>query len=111
MVTRFLACFLACAAALPAHLPTPDADIVWQTKFDAAFAAAVERDTIVFLAVNMDGERANDTAAKKLYRDKAILPLALESVNCANVCAGNAGGNDKDVCAQSLKVWRPCSVR
>ena len=82
MKTSPLAFSLPLLVVLPTVLaPTPMASVTWETDYDAAFAAAVERDTIVFLAVNMDGERANDTAAKKLYLDKDILPLALQSVN------------------------------
>ncbi|MGB0954346.1 MAG: HEAT repeat domain-containing protein, partial [Planctomycetota bacterium] len=58
-----------------------EAGISWKADYREAFAEAKERDTIVFLAVNMDGERANDTAAKKLYTDKLILPLAAEAVS------------------------------
>lgn len=55
--------------------------MVWTESYESAFVAAQSRDTIVFLAVNMDGEAANDEAAKKLYTDKLILPLATETVN------------------------------
>jgi hypothetical protein len=62
--------------------PTPeDAGIAWQPTLQAAFDAAQESETVVFLAVNMDGERANDEAANRLYRDKEILALAAETVN------------------------------
>ena len=58
-----------------------DAGLEWQGDYAAAFELAKQRDTIVFLAVNMDGERANDTAAKKLYKDKVIVELAAGTVN------------------------------
>jgi len=58
------------------NIPGDDAGIEWQTEYAAAFELANERDTIVFLAVNMDGERANDAAAKKLYKNKTISELA-----------------------------------
>ena len=60
---------------------SPDASIPWKATYQEAFQEANDRDTIVFLAVNMDGERANDTAAKKLYQDKVILPLAADAVS------------------------------
>lgn len=60
---------------------SPDADVAWTESYESAFAAAQARDTIVFLAVNMDGESANDEAAKQLYTDKLILPLTTETVN------------------------------
>jgi hypothetical protein len=58
-----------------------DAGMEWQAEYAAAFELAKEKDTIVFLAVNMDGERANDNAAKKLYKDKVITELAAGTVN------------------------------
>lgn len=60
---------------------SPEAGVVWIESYESAFTAAQARDTIVFLAVNMDGESANDEAAKKLYNDKLILPLTTETVN------------------------------
>lgn len=67
-------------APLLAFLPgthTPEGpDILWQPTLDAAYAAAQEGSTIVFLAVNMDGESANEEAAKRLYHDKDFLPVA-----------------------------------
>ncbi|MFK5956744.1 MAG: HEAT repeat domain-containing protein [Planctomycetota bacterium] len=62
------------------HAP-PEAGIAWMESYDSAFSAAQARDTIVFLAVNMDGERANDEAAKKLYNDSLIVGLCAETVN------------------------------
>lgn len=59
----------------------PDGGIAWKATYQEAFQEAKERDTIVFLAVNMDGERANDDAAKKLYKDKVVLPLATDAVS------------------------------
>ncbi|MCP4093551.1 MAG: HEAT repeat domain-containing protein [Planctomycetes bacterium] len=58
-----------------------DAGLEWQGEYAAAFELAKEKDTIVFLAVNMDGERANDNAAKKLYKNKVITELAEGTVN------------------------------
>lgn len=72
-------------APLLAFLPgihTPEGpDILWQPTLDAAFDAAQEGQTIVFLAVNMDGESANDEAAKRLYHDKDFLPVASQVVS------------------------------
>lgn len=81
-MTKSLVCALPLLLLPMEGLSTsPDAGIDWRTTYPEAFAEAKQRDTIVFLAVNMDGERANDTAAKKLYHDKVILPLAAESVS------------------------------
>jgi|FLOH01.1.fsa_nt_gi hypothetical protein len=60
---------------------TDGGGILWQSDYAAAFALAQERDTIVFLAVNMDGENANDMAAKKLYHDATIEALASGTVS------------------------------
>lgn len=81
-MTKSLVCALP-LLLLPLDGPgsSPDAGIAWKADYREAFAEAKERDTIVFLAVNMDGESANDTAAKKLYHDKLILPLAAEAVS------------------------------
>lgn len=68
---------LAAAAAL--SLPSPSAvaaDIAWHASVDEAFAAALERKAPVFVAINMDGERANDEAVETLYREKTIVDLA-----------------------------------
>ena len=82
LLFTFLAIFL--GAAPGDNLNTPPANaggIEWQSEYAAAFELAKERDTIVFLAVNMDGERANDTAAKKLYKDKTIVAWSASTVN------------------------------
>ncbi len=72
-------------APLLAFLPgthTPEGpDIFWQPTLDAAYAAAQEGQTIVFLAVNMDGESANEEAANKLYHDKDFLPVVGQVVS------------------------------
>lgn len=82
LLFTFLAIFFGTEAATT-HGPNTDkaGGIEWQSEYASAFELAKERDTIVFLAVNMDGERANDTAAKKLYKDKTIVGLAAGTVN------------------------------
>jgi len=58
-------------SALPAR-----ASIAWQGDWDAALALAKAENRPVMLAVNMDGERANDTLAEDTYEDKMIRALA-----------------------------------
>lgn len=59
------------------------ASVVWEKDWDAAFARATTENRIVFLAVNMDGEKANDLLAAKTYRDELLLPFAARTVNLA----------------------------
>jgi hypothetical protein len=82
LLFTFLAIFFSAEPATTHGSSTDNAGAIeWQTEYAGAFELAKERDTIVFLAVNMDGERANDTAAKKLYKDKTIVGLAAGTVN------------------------------
>lgn len=50
--------------------------VVWHPSVEAATAAATEAKVPVFVAINMDGERANDEAVAVLYKDKTFLTLA-----------------------------------
>ncbi len=64
------------ALALPAA-----SGIEWSASHEDARAQAREEKRVLFLAVNMDGERANDELAEKTYREKRITELAAHSVN------------------------------
>ena len=66
------------AASLPAAAGTR---IAWHASSEAALAEAVESKRVVFVAVNMDGERANDELAEKTYRSDKIAKLAEHSIN------------------------------
>ncbi len=73
------------AAPLLALLPALGAvsggpSIPWETDYDAALARAQAENKIVFVAVNMDGEKANDHLAEEVYTDKGIAALAAEAV-------------------------------
>jgi len=57
--------------------------IIWDHDWDAAFTRAAAENKVVFLAVNMDGEKANDVLATKTYRDELLTPLAARTVNLA----------------------------
>ncbi len=50
--------------------------IAWQTTLDGALADAKTRHVPVFIAVNMDGERANDEMVNVTYKNARILELA-----------------------------------
>lgn len=54
-------------------LLAPAAGIRWSASHDEALAAARSANRVVFLAVNMDGERANDELAEKTYGEKSIV--------------------------------------
>lgn len=62
-------------------LPSPTArEIPWRADYGATLIAAAEQKQVVFLAVNMDGERANDRLAKDVYRDPAVVELAARTL-------------------------------
>ena len=56
-------------------------DIEWKTSLGASLREAGASQRVVFLAVNMDGERANDRMVKEVYKDKAIQALAERTIN------------------------------
>lgn len=67
-------------APVPPTISTPDT-ITWETQSDTGLARARAEKRVVFVAVNMDGERACDRLAEKVYRDKTIVALAASTVN------------------------------
>ncbi|MCP3920265.1 MAG: hypothetical protein GY711_32465 [bacterium] len=56
-------------------------DIAWQSSLDAARTLAAEESRVVFVAVNMDGERANERMLAEVYTDKRVRELAEQTVN------------------------------
>jgi len=56
-------------------------DIEWQTSLEACLARAPAESKVVFLAVNMDGEPANERMAEGVYRDKTIVRLSERTLN------------------------------
>ena len=80
---------LALASLLPATSgPHPEAEasvatrggIPWEEDWAAAKARALEEGRVLFVAANMDGERANDRMAEDVYREKAVVALAERTV-------------------------------
>ncbi|KAA3607253.1 MAG: HEAT repeat domain-containing protein [Planctomycetota bacterium] len=61
--------------------PLPAPKIEWQNDYAAAFQKAEAENKVVFLAVNMEGEAANDWLAEKLYRDKEIIQYSQHTIN------------------------------
>lgn len=69
------------ALFLSAPLSAQGGSISWETDFDAALARAKAENRLLFVAFNMDGERANDEAVALHYRDPAIVALSKNTVN------------------------------
>ncbi|MBK9384901.1 MAG: HEAT repeat domain-containing protein [Planctomycetes bacterium] len=100
-MTRIRSRALSCAALL-ASFPSPSAaiarvgteveglvapsavrvapGIAWQLSLGEALERAKAEKKPLLLAVNMDGERANDRLAKTVYRDKAVVELSARAV-------------------------------
>lgn len=68
-------------AVLAALAPAAAADVPWAASFEGAFERALEENKVVFVAVNMDGELANERMAYGVYREKSIAGLAASTVN------------------------------
>ena len=87
------------ACALLAFIPgtVPSAGIEWQASYELALIQAQAENKVVFVAVNMDGERANDRMVKNVYRDKVIVKLAAETINL--VASNNTHGSGS-VCSR-----------
>ena len=50
--------------------------IAWQPSLDQALEQAARDGKPVFLAINMDGERANDEVIREHYKDRQLIRLA-----------------------------------
>src|SRR5262245_44664465 len=70
-----------------------DAEIAWETSLDKALESAKSSHRVVFLAVNMDNEGANDRLAKNVYTDKEIVQLSTSTVNAVASAATHPGGD------------------
>ncbi|MAW61881.1 MAG: hypothetical protein CMJ94_13775 [Planctomycetes bacterium] len=66
---------------LPLLAAVGTADIVWEKDFDAARERAAAENKVLFCALNMDGEKANDRMAEDVYQDKDVLALTQHTVN------------------------------
>ncbi len=80
--------------------------IEWSHSYDEAIARAKEQSKVVFIAINMDGERANDTIAAKVYSDKAIVDLTHATVNLIASNDEHKGGTKS--CPRFAGI--PCSA-
>jgi uncharacterized membrane protein YgcG len=64
--------------------------VVWVADFDKALERAAGEHKVVFLAVNMDGERANDRMVNDVYRDGQVVELSALTVNLVASAAQHA---------------------
>jgi len=77
-----LASLALCASLCASWTATLHAgDIRWTASYDTALEAAAKDKKVVFVAVNMDGEVANDYLAQKAYHSDTLVALAAETVN------------------------------
>ncbi len=84
---------LACGLIILTSLAGPRAGIDWSESFADALQVSKAEGKVVFIAVNMDGERANDRMAREVYKDKAIIALAAHTTNLvASNNTHNSGG-------------------
>ena len=62
------------------------AQIQWASSLDEALAEAKASNKAVFIAINMDGERANDQMVRDHYRDATLVKLSKNTINlfCSN---------------------------
>lgn len=59
----------------------PAAGITWTPALESALAQAAVEKKVVFLAVNMDGEAANDRMVKRVYTEKGVVAQAALTLN------------------------------
>lgn len=85
MITLLLAALLPCATA--------DSGIVWQKSAETTLTRAAELKQVVFLAVNMDGEAANERMLAKVYTDKAVVALSAHTLNLVASASEHATGD------------------
>ncbi|HTF87953.1 MAG TPA: HEAT repeat domain-containing protein [Planctomycetota bacterium] len=80
-------------AELSASTGSSVADIAWQNSYEKALEAAKAEHKVIFIAVNMDGEGANDRLAKNVYTDPGVVALSSSTINViASIAAhSNAG--------------------
>lgn len=56
--------------------PRPGPEIAWLGSFEDATERAAEEGKVVFIAINMDGEAANERMVQKVYTDPEVVELA-----------------------------------
>ena len=76
-----VASLLIVAAAGATTALEPLGGIQWEESFDLALERADKEGKVVFIAVNMDGEAANERAVKSVYTDRAVAALTEHTAN------------------------------
>jgi hypothetical protein len=66
---------------LPLTALTGAVSISWESDFQAARERATSEGKVLFCALNMDGEKANDRIAEDVYTDKDVVALSTLTVN------------------------------
>ncbi|MCH2107116.1 MAG: hypothetical protein MK291_10790, partial [Planctomycetes bacterium] len=93
----------AALAAAILSAPLTAGDIKWQGDYEAVLATAAAESRVVFVAVNMVGERANERMLKDVYTEKKIEELAELTLN---VVASNCWQEGASAC----KAFKPLSL-
>ena len=95
-----------CAALASALLAVPGlaGDIQWEISYEGALARAGTEARVVFVAVNMTGERANERMVADVYTDKTIEELAELTLN---LVATNCWQSGK---ASACKAFKPLTL-
>jgi uncharacterized membrane protein YgcG len=68
----------------------PVVGLEWTPSLEKALAQAAAEKKVVFLAVNMDGEPANDRMVEKIYKDKEVVAQAAATLNVVASAAEHA---------------------
>lgn len=77
-----------------AVLPTPPAaEIQWQASFEKTLEKSAAEKKVVFLAVNMDGEKANERMLERVYAEKSIIELSQSTLNLIASAAEHAAAD------------------
>lgn len=76
-----LAPLAAALLVLPLGTGPAGPSVAWTPDWNDAFAKAAAEGRPVFLAVNMDGEKANDAMAQRMYFEREIVALSERTVN------------------------------
>ncbi len=84
--------FVLALPAFAAGAPALDS-IVWQKQWEDVQAQARAQKKVVFVAVNMDGEKANERLATKVYKEKALVALTRNTLNVVASASEHASGD------------------
>lgn len=99
------------SAALVSFLtaaPLFAADIQWQGTYEGAMDRSAEESRVIFVAVNMLGERANERMLSTVYPDGKIKKLARLTVN---LVATNCWDQNKASACRDFKPLTPGELR